>query len=105
MIDPRTTTGHMTCARRSVHTASTQASTVVSTYRITTRNMTDGLVGIILTGFRDGVVATRMNAATVQPARLAGYLIQMRASLQAKGLLDEDALAAARRPRPIIAFA
>ena len=74
-------------------------------FRITTRDMTGGLVGVILTGFRDGVVAHRMNAAMVQPARLANYLTEMRASLTAKGLIDEDAPVATRRPRPVIAFA
>ncbi len=77
----------------------------MNTFRITTRDMTSGLVGITLIGFRDGVVATRMNAAVVQPARLANYLAEMRASLTAKGLTDEDTLAGTRRPRPIIAFA
>ena len=77
----------------------------MTTFRITTRNMTDGLVGVILIGFRDGVVATRMNAAVVQPVRLASYLAEIRAFLHARGVVDEDALDAARRPRPIIAFA
>lgn len=76
----------------------------MNTYRITTRDMTGGLVGVILTGFRDGVVATRMNAAVVQPARLASFLAEMRDGLTARGVIDEDALAAARRPRPVIAF-
>ncbi|MGI3899776.1 MAG: hypothetical protein ACRYGP_17590 [Janthinobacterium lividum] len=88
-----------------VRSSRTASNVVVTTFRISTRNMTDGLVEVILTGFRDGVVATRIHAATVQPARLAGHLAEMLASLQAKGLLDEDTLAAAHRPRPIIAFA
>ena len=74
-------------------------------FRITTRTLSDGLVGIVLTGFRDGVVATRTNAAVVQASRLDSYVAEMRASLTAKGLVDGDALIAVPRPRPTIAFA
>ena len=74
-------------------------------FRNTTRDMTGGLVGVTLTRFRDGVVAHRMNAAVVQPSRLASFVAEMRAGLTAKGLVDDDALVAARRPRPVIAFA
>ena len=77
----------------------------MNTFRITTRDLTGGLIGIVLTGFRDGVVASRMNAGVVQPARLASYLVEMRTGLTARGLIDEDDLAAARRPCPSIAFA
>ena len=77
----------------------------MTTFRITTRDMTAGLVGVVLTGFHDGVVASRTNAAVVQPGRVASFIVEMRAGLTAKGLVDEDALAKARRPRPVIAFA
>ena len=72
---------------------------------ITTRDLTGGLVGVVLTGFHDGVVATRTNAAVVQASRLDSYVAKMRASLTAKGLVDGDALVAVPRPRPTIAFA
>ena len=74
-------------------------------FRITTRTLSDGLVGIVLTGFRDGVVATRTNAAVVQASRLDSYVAEMRASLTAKGLVDGDTLVANPRLRPTIAFA
>jgi hypothetical protein len=77
----------------------------MNTFRITPRTLSDGLVGIVLTGFRDGVVATRTNAAVVQASRLDSYVAEMRASLTAKGLVDGDALVAIPRPRPTIAFA
>ena len=77
----------------------------MNTFRITTRTLSDGLVGIVLTGFRDGVVATRTNAAVVQASRLDSYVAEMRTSLKARGFVDGDALVAVARPRPAIAFA